>query len=79
MAYTLYLAGLKCVMLEAGRDYDPGTETPMFQRKDQAPLMGSSSPDKHLGFHDSTVDGGWEVPNEPYTQGNEKEMEQFWW
>ena len=25
MAYTLTLAGLKCVMLEAGRNYDPGT------------------------------------------------------
>ena len=29
-AYTLTLAGLKCVMLEAGRSYDPVTETPMF-------------------------------------------------
>ncbi|HIM31725.1 MAG TPA: GMC family oxidoreductase, partial [Planctomycetes bacterium] len=63
----------------SGRDYDPGTETPMFQRKDQAPLMGAPTPDKHLGFHDSTIDGGWEVPNEPYTQSNDKEEEQFWW
>jgi choline dehydrogenase-like flavoprotein len=79
MAYTLTLAGLKCVMLEAGREYDPVAETPMFQRKDQAPLMGAATPDKHLGFHDSTVDGGWEVPNEPYTQSSKKEEEQFWW
>lgn len=28
MAYTLTLAGVKCVMLEAGRNYDPLTETP---------------------------------------------------
>ena len=34
MAYTLTLAGLKCVMLEAGRSYDPVTETAMFQRGD---------------------------------------------
>ena len=41
MAYTLTLAGLKCVMLEAGRSYDPVTETPMFQRADQAPWAGA--------------------------------------
>ena len=29
-AYTLTLAGMKCVMLEAGRFYDPVRETPMF-------------------------------------------------
>lgn len=29
-AYTLTLAGLKCVMLEAGRSYGPLTETPMW-------------------------------------------------
>lgn len=28
MAYTLTLQGIKCVMLEAGRDYDPVKETP---------------------------------------------------
>ena len=37
MAYTLTLAGIKCCMLEAGRSYDPVTETPMFNRPDQAP------------------------------------------
>ncbi|MCB1066126.1 MAG: GMC family oxidoreductase [Verrucomicrobiae bacterium] len=80
MAYTLTLAGLKCVMLEAGRSYDPVTETAMFQRGDQAPLGGVRTPDKHFGFFDATVDGGWEVPNEPYTQASDKEEEQFkWW
>ena len=43
MAYTLTLAGLKCVMLEAGRNYEPERETPMFNRADQAPLGGTSS------------------------------------
>ena len=80
MAYTLTLAGLKCVMLEAGRSYDPVTETPMFQRADQAPLGGSSTPDKEMGFWDATIDGGWEVPGEPYTQGSDHKDEQFtWW
>src|SRR5579871_504971 len=66
-AYTLTLAGLKCVMLEAGRSYDPLTETPMFNTPDQAPLMGTETPDKPFGFFDATVGGGWDVPGEPYT------------
>ena len=57
MAYKLTLQGLKCVMLEAGRDYDALKETPMFQRGDQAPLGGSAMPEKSFGFHDATVDG----------------------
>jgi len=80
MAYTLTLAGIKCCMLEAGRSYDPVTETPMFNRPDQAPLGGASTPDKDLGFWDSTIDGGWEMPDEPYTQGSTVKDEQFtWW
>ncbi len=80
MAYTLTLAGIKCVMLEAGRSYDPATETPMFQTKNQAPLGGASTPDKDFGFWDATVDGGWDVPDEPYTQASDKPEEQFkWW
>ncbi len=80
MAYTLTLAGLKCVMLESGRSYDPVTETPMFQRGDQAPLGGSATTDKNFGFYDATVDGGWQVPGEPYTQASAKKEEQFqWW
>jgi choline dehydrogenase-like flavoprotein len=79
-AYTLTLAGMKCLILEAGRNYDPVTETAMFQREDQAPLLGAATPDKHFGFHDATVDGGWSVPGEPYTQASEKPEEQFaWW
>jgi choline dehydrogenase-like flavoprotein len=79
MALTLTLAGLKCVMLEAGRSYDPRTETPMFQRPDQAPLLGQGSADKFFGFFDATVDGGWQVPGEPYTQASEKADQQFMW
>jgi choline dehydrogenase-like flavoprotein len=79
MAMTLTFAGLKCIMLEAGRAYDVAAETPMFQRGDQAPLMGGPTPEKNFGFHDATVDGGWQVPGEPYTQANDVPEEQFWW
>jgi choline dehydrogenase-like flavoprotein len=79
-AFTLTLAGLKCVMLEAGRSYDPLAETPMFNTNDQAPLMGDSTPDKPFGFYDATVGGGWEVPGEPYTNTATQPNEQFrWW
>ncbi|MCB1231490.1 MAG: GMC family oxidoreductase, partial [Verrucomicrobiae bacterium] len=80
MAYTLTLAGLKCLMLEAGRSYDPATETPMFQIGANAPLGGASTPDKPFGFHDATIDGGWEVPGEPYTQASDDPEQEFkWW
>lgn len=80
MAYSLTLAGLKCVMLEAGRNYVPETETPMFQRADQAPLLATSTPDKQFfGFHDATVDGGWEIQGEPYTQASQDPYEHFMW
>ncbi len=79
-AYTLTLAGLKCAMLEAGRDYSPEMETAMFQAPNQAPLMGVSTPDKPFGFWDATVDGGWEVPGEPYTQASDDPGSKFtWW
>ncbi len=42
-AYELTKAGHKVLMLEAGRDYDPKTETPMFKRNGEAPLMGAGN------------------------------------
>jgi len=79
-AYTLTMDGAKVLMLEAGRDYDPVKETPMFQTNGQAPLRGAGTPDKPFGFHDSTVDGGWQVPDEPYTNSSEDPARQFeWW
>ncbi|HEY1765773.1 MAG TPA: FAD-binding protein, partial [Opitutaceae bacterium] len=33
-AYTLTMEGAKVLMIEAGRDYDPVAETPMFQTND---------------------------------------------
>ena len=79
-AYTLTLAGFKCAMLEAGRSYDPVTETPMFQVPAAAPLMGDATPDKPFGFYDATIGGGWQVPGEPYTSTNKTPHEDFkWW
>jgi choline dehydrogenase-like flavoprotein len=76
-AYTLCKAGHKVLLLEAGRHYDPVKESPMFKRNGEAPLMGASTPDKDFGFYDATVDGGWQVPNEPYT--TDKDSEFMWW
>ncbi|MEI8258027.1 MAG: NADH-quinone oxidoreductase subunit L, partial [Deltaproteobacteria bacterium] len=66
-AYVLAQAGTKVLVLEAGRNYEPAKETPMFQTTGQAPLRAAQTPDKNFGFHDATVDGGWTVPGEPYT------------
>ncbi len=76
-AYQLAVEGLKVLLLEAGRDYDPVTETPMFQTPKDAPLRGSGNADKPFGFYDATVDGGWRVPGEPYTTAPGSEF--MWW
>lgn len=57
-AYVLANAGKRVLMLEAGRDYDPVKETPMFQTATDAPLLGAPTPDKDFGYFDATVDGG---------------------
>ncbi len=76
-AYQLAVAGLKVLVLEAGRHYDPITETPMFNLPRQAPLRGGWTPEKPFGFYDATVDGGWQVPGEPYTTAPGSEF--MWW
>jgi choline dehydrogenase-like flavoprotein len=79
-AYTLCMEGAKVLMLEAGRKYTPETETPMFQTPDQAPLTGVRTPQKPFGFFDATVDGGWQVPGEPYVQTSDTDAGRFdWW
>jgi choline dehydrogenase-like flavoprotein len=79
-AYTLTMDGAKVLILEAGRNYDPLTETPMFQTNRDAPLRGSGTPDKPFGFHDATIDGGWRVPGEPYTSASSDPAQEFkWW
>jgi choline dehydrogenase-like flavoprotein len=79
-AYTLCMEGARVLMLEAGRRYTPETETPMFQTPDQAPLGGFGTPQKPFGFYDATVDGGWQVPGEPYVRASEEYAGRFeWW
>ena len=79
-AYTLTMEGARVLMLEAGRRYDPLTETPMFQTSDQAPLRNADTPDKRFDFYDATVDGGWQVPGEPYVQTRLDDAGRFdWW
>jgi len=79
-AFTLTMEGARVLMLEAGRRYDPATETPMFQTPEQAPLREEGTPDKPFGFYDATIDGGWKVPGEPYTQTRTDDAGRFdWW
>src|SRR5688572_31244174 len=78
-AYTLSMEGVRVLMLEAGRHYEPASETPMMQNNSDAPLRGSSTPDKPFGFWDATIDGGWQVPGEPYTSASEDPARQFHW
>ncbi|HEY1848287.1 MAG TPA: GMC family oxidoreductase [Opitutaceae bacterium] len=79
-AYTLTMEGARVLMIEAGRNYDPRSETPMFQTPDQAPLRATGTPDKPFGYYDATIDGGWAVPGEPYTNASSEKGRQFkWW
>jgi len=66
-AYVLAKAGLRVLVLEAGRAYSAEQETPMFDLPEKAPLRTASTPDKPFGFYDASVGGGWEIPGEPYT------------
>ena len=68
-AYALAKAGAKVLLLEAGRNYEPAKETPMFQSYADAPLRGASTPEKPNGFFDATI-GGWVMPGEPYVVRN---------
>lgn len=79
-AYTLTMGGAKVLMLEAGRNYDPVTETAMFQINSQAPLRGVATPDKQREFYDASPNSGWTIPGEPYTNAGKAPKEQFrWW
>jgi choline dehydrogenase-like flavoprotein len=76
-AYALSCAGVRVLMLEAGRDYDAVSETPMFEMPEDAPLRGAGTPDKPFGYFDATVDGGWQVPGEPYSSAEGTDF--LWW
>lgn len=78
-ALRLALEGVKVLMIEAGRNYDPVTETPMFHTPEMAPLRGDSTKDRFFGYYDATVNGGWQVPGEPYTNKPGTEGDFWWW
>ena len=79
-AYTLTMEGVKVLVLEAGRAFDPATEVAMFHLPSQAPLRGVGTPDKQYGFHDCSINSGWEIPGEPYTNAHPEPENQFrWW
>ena len=75
-AWSLTKAGAKVLMLEAGRDYDQD-EAPMLSFTRDAPLRGVGTPDKDFGYYDATVDGGWDIPDEPYSVAEGSEF--MWW
>ncbi len=78
-ALRLALEGVKVLIVEAGRNYEPATETPMFNTPEMAPLRGASTKDRFFGYYDATVDGGWQVPGEPYTNKPGTEGDFWWW
>lgn len=75
-AYVLTKAGVSVLMLEAGRDYHPD-EAAMLNRSKDAPLRGVGTPDKPFGYYDATVDGGWDIPGEPYSTADGSKF--MWW
>lgn len=77
-AYDLCRAGLKVLLLEGGRDYSPGTETPMFHTPEAAPLRGAGTPDKEFGFYNATIDGGFAISDEPYELDPASQPFQWW-
>ena len=78
-ALRLALDDVKVLMIEAGRNYDPVTETPMFHTPEMAPLRGDKTKDRPFGHYDATVNGGWQVPGEPYTNKPGTEGNFWWW
>lgn len=78
-AMILALEGVKVLMIEAGRNYEPMKETPMFNTPEMAPLRGDKTPERFFGYYDATVGGGWQVPGEPYTNKDGTEGSFWWW
>ena len=79
MGMLLSLSGVRVLMIEAGRNYDPQKETPMFNTPEKAPLRGKGTADRFFGHYDATVGGGWQVPGEPYGDKAGTEEEFWWW
>ena len=75
-SYALTRAGLKVLMLEAGRDYDAVSETKMFDLPSSVPLRATATPDKPLGSF-IPLEGGYDISGEPYTVAKGSEFRWF--
>ncbi len=76
-AHVLAQAGAKICMLEAGEWYDCTKDADMFAWPYNAPHRGAGTKAKPGGAFDATLEGGWEVPGEPYTQAAGSDFR--WW
>jgi choline dehydrogenase-like flavoprotein len=76
-AHVLALAGAKICMLEAGDWFDYHKQTTMFQWPYNAPHRAAGSKKKPFGYFDATLEGGWQVDGEPYT--NAPGSDWWWW
>src|SRR3974377_2449079 len=76
-AHVLALAGAQVCMLEAGAWYDATKQSAMFQWPYNAPHRAAGSPENTLGYYDARLEGGWQVPGEPYT--NARGTEWMWY
>jgi choline dehydrogenase-like flavoprotein len=76
-AHVLALAGAKICMLEAGAFYDCTKQSDMFKWDYNAPHRAAGTKEKPFGFYDATLEGGWQVPGEPYTTAPGSDF--MWW
>jgi choline dehydrogenase-like flavoprotein len=76
-AHVLSLAGAKICMLEAGEWFDCTKDSKMFEWPYQVPHRGAGTKYKPWGAFDATLEGGWQIPGEPYTIAPGSEF--MWW
>jgi choline dehydrogenase-like flavoprotein len=76
-AHVLALAGAKICMLEAGDWFDYHKQSTMFQWPYNVPHRGAGSKEKPFGYFDATLQGGWRLDGEPYT--NAPGSDWWWW
>ena len=76
-AYVLTGAGIRVLMLEAGKDFDPARQINMLGRDEDAPLMAIGNEDKPWGYHYATGGGGYQIPGEPYTHAEGSAFDWF--
>ncbi|MGE5327379.1 MAG: GMC family oxidoreductase, partial [Deltaproteobacteria bacterium] len=64
--YVLSKAGAKCLMLEAGSDFDAARDSKWLEWSYDAPHRGAVHSAGPIDYF-SAVKGGWQVEGEPYT------------